>query len=90
MMVEINFTVGKWVILGESNMMSVMPPEGSSSFFCTAQSDMASFMSCNLADHILLVSPPIEALHQAMCKFTLHQYEIPYKVMKFRLTICVE
>jgi hypothetical protein len=75
-MVEGNFAVGKWVILRESDMVSMAPSGGNSSFSCPAQSDMAPFMSCDLADRIFLVGPPIEPLHQAMCKFTLGQYEI--------------
>ena len=72
-MVEDNFTVGQWVILGESDMVSMAPSGGNSSFSCAAQSDMAPFMSCDLADRIFLVGPLIQPLHQAMCKFTLHQ-----------------
>jgi len=72
-MVEVNFTMGKWVILVKGNMMSMLPPGQSSCFSCTAQSDMVLFMSCDLVDHIFLVGLLVEALDQTVCKFTLCQ-----------------
>jgi hypothetical protein len=74
MMVKFDFTTGKRVILVKSNMMSMSPSGRRSCFSCTAQSDMASFESCDLADHIFLVGPLIELLDQMVCKFTLCQW----------------
>jgi len=71
MMVQVNGTLWKGVIVRESDMMGMFPSRGSSCLFGTAQSSVASLMFCNLLDSISFVGLPVEKLDQTMCKLTL-------------------
>jgi len=61
-MMQINSAGGKWVALGECDLMGALPSWGSGCFLGTPQSNVASFMSSDLPDRIPLVGPTIESL----------------------------
>src|ERR1700676_5019436 len=68
--VQVNPTDRKWVILRESNVVR-MSFGRSCCFFGTAQPGITSFMFCNLSDRILFVTSMVETLHKTMSKFSL-------------------
>jgi hypothetical protein len=69
--VQVNPSGWKWVILRESNMVSMSSFGRSCRFLGTAQPGMTAFMFCNLSDCIHFVGLVVEMLHEAMGSFSL-------------------
>jgi hypothetical protein len=69
--VQVNPSGRKWVLLMESNVVSMSSLGRSCCFLGTAQPGMTTFVFCNLSDCIPFVGFAIETLHEAMGNFSL-------------------